>query len=322
MSHIYCILIIVLIFINGALADSNDTCLNLNLTDCGIIIKGSASIGWKNISTTCSSTVHSGSTVHTSSKPFSPNRTPVGLIAGISAGAIVLLVAGGIFSWKLKKRKSGEKPDKEDNVEMEPHPQTSLPQISDKEQNDPELKETNESNLPNTSDPKLIPIALSVPPTTNINSVKQNRRIFISYCWKNSKQHDPLSIGQVDPRDITKRIEQMINEKCWIDVDTTNGGHAVFSAIQMGINQAEVMIACVSDEYIKSDTCEDELTFARKTLKKHIIPIIVGEGMEWQNSWAGLMLAKELYIDFRDPSKFNSNMDKLIGRLQRIFSGL
>jgi len=124
----------------------------------------------------------------------------------------------------------------------------------------------------------------------------------------------------VDPRDISKRIEQMMNEKCWIDFDTTNGGHAVFSAIQIGINQAEVVISCVSDEYVKSDTCGDELTYARKTLKKPIIPIVVGEGMEWQNSWAGLMLAQELYIDFREPTKFNSNMDMLIGRLMKILS--
>jgi len=150
--------------------------------------------------------------------------------------------------------------------------------------------------------------------------VKQTRRIFISYCWKNSKQADPSSAESVDPRDITKRIEQVMDEKCWIDIDTINGDRAVFSAIQMGINEAEVVVACVSDQYGKADSCEDELTYARKTLKKPIIPIIVGEGMEWQNSWAGLMTAKALYIDFRDPDKFNSNMDLLMGRLQNILS--
>jgi len=152
---------------------------------------------------------------------------------------------------------------------------------------------------------------------------KQTRRIFISYCWKNSKQaeknHQVSScVGLTDPRDITKGIELLLNEKCWLDVDTTNGGHALFSAIQVGINQSEVVVACISDQYVKSDTCEDELTYARKTLKKPVIPIIVGEGMEWQNSWAGLMLAKEVYIDFRDLSQFDSKMDQLIGRLMKI----
>jgi len=42
--------------------------------------------------------------------------------------------------------------------------------------------------------------------------------------------------------------------------------------------------------------------------------------MEWQNSWAGLMLAKEVYIDFRDLSQFDSKMDQLIGRLMKILS--
>jgi len=154
---------------------------------------------------------------------------------------------------------------------------------------------------------------------------KQPRKIFISYCWKNSKQALQLRQvqsynGQADPRDIAKQVEQIMEEKCWIDIDVANGGHALFSAIQIGIDQSEVVVACISDQYIKSDTCEDELTYARKVCKKPIIPVIVGDGSDWQHSWAGLMLAKELYIDFKDHTKFETNMNLLIERLRKILS--
>jgi len=45
--------------------------------------------------------------------------------------------------------------------------------------------------------------------------------------------------------------------------------------------------------------------------------------MEWQTyreSGCGILLSTELYIDFRDASKFNSNMKALIARLRKILS--
>jgi len=150
--------------------------------------------------------------------------------------------------------------------------------------------------------------------------INQTMRIFISYCWKNSKKAERSNaVGKIDPRDIAMEIEKVLNEKCWLDVDITNGGHALFAAIAMGINQAEVVIICISDEYAKSETCEQELTYARKKCKKPIIAIIVGESMQWEQTGCGLLLSTDVYIDFREPTEFNSNMDTLIGRLQKIF---
>jgi len=105
--------------------------------------------------------------------------------------------------------------------------------------------------------------------TNSLTTQKRHRRIFISYCWKNSKQAEQLQqvmtcVGRTDPRDIAVQLEIRMQEKCWLDVDVANGGHALFSAIAVGIEQSEVVVACLSDEYAKSDTCEDEVTYARK----------------------------------------------------------
>jgi len=150
--------------------------------------------------------------------------------------------------------------------------------------------------------------------------------LFISYCWKNSRKafelrQYPQYVGQTDPRDIANDIERVLNittsscNKCWLDVNYTNGVYPLFRCIQAGIEQANIVIVCVSDQYARSDNCEIELNYAINTLHKPIIPIIVGEGMEWQNTWAGLLTSRHTFIDFRDHSRFRSNMDILIVRL-------
>jgi len=172
------------------------------------------------------------------------------------------------------------------------------------------------------NDPLPITTTTTAPNSQSLafNQMKKLRRIFVSYCWKNSKQADILCVGKTDPREITKRLEDIMKEKCWLDIDVANGGHPLFDAIAMGIFQAEVIIVCISDDYVQSKTCEQELTYTSKTCKKLIIPVVVGETMNWQFSGCGFLLSTELYIDFRDPLKFTSNMNLLIGRLQKILS--
>jgi len=86
----------------------------------------------------------------------------------------------------------------------------------------------------------------------------------------------------------------------------------------MGINQAEIVVIFISDQYAKSKTCEQELVYAMKTCKKPTIPVVVGKGMEWEKTGCGFLLSTEVYLDFRDASKFNANIDMLISRLLKM----
>jgi len=126
MGHIYCILIIVFIFIIGTLANNSSSSSSQNISSCSpepslhicngtIIIKGGATAAWKNIP--CSSTVKSSSTNHSKLNPGM--NSPIGLIVGVPLGA-ALLVAGGFFSWKLKKKCTikVDKKDKKDPIDM------------------------------------------------------------------------------------------------------------------------------------------------------------------------------------------------------------
>jgi len=127
MGHIYCILIIVFIFITGTLANNSTSSSCSTSLGCNLSIKGSATYAWKPFNF-CSSTVKSTSMVN--SKPNPSMNSPVGLIVGVTFGAAAILAAGGFFSWKLKKKFPNKKPRNTDEEEMKNiPPDVSLPQV-------------------------------------------------------------------------------------------------------------------------------------------------------------------------------------------------
>ena len=53
------------------------------------------------------------------------------------------------------------------------------------------------------------------------------------------------------------------------------------------MKKAKVFVACISDQYTQNQTCRMEFQFAKSTLKKPVVPIVFGEGREWQLSVVG-----------------------------------
>ena len=47
----------------------------------------------------------------------------------------------------------------------------------------------------------------------------------------------------------------------------------------------------VSDEYSESDNCRMEFQFALKSLKKKVVPVIVGTGNNWGNTIIGMLVS-------------------------------
>ncbi len=58
----------------------------------------------------------------------------------------------------------------------------------------------------------------------------------------------------------------------------------LFEDIAEGLRHAELMIACVSDEYAKSKNCLMELRFAIVSLKIPVVVAVVGTGFKWEAS--------------------------------------
>ena len=61
--------------------------------------------------------------------------------------------------------------------------------------------------------------------------------------------------------------------------------------------------------------------YAKKTVLKPLIPVIVGAGgWQWQATVAGMLIAGERYIDFKTREQYDEKFDDLQLQVTNIFS--
>ena len=138
--------------------------------------------------------------------------------------------------------------------------------------------------------------------------------VFMSYCKLNSNQalqkgevarenmagksveeHKRLNSGASDPRWIK---EQLVKQGLRVWMDESSNAQELSDMVNI-MKKCKVIIACISNEYAHSDKTRMELQFTKKTIKKPILPVVVGGGeWLWQMTVVGLLIAGELYIDF------------------------
>ncbi|KAI3380042.1 hypothetical protein SNEBB_002052 [Seison nebaliae] len=102
---------------------------------------------------------------------------------------------------------------------------------------------------------------------------------FISYAWADVKMKNE---NLLNPLQIHKAIvENKIS--CWLDrIHLKNN---VISDIRKGIDKCKLFIACLSDNYLKSDVCKNEFYYAIKNCKKDAAICFVGnESKRFRNS--------------------------------------
>ena len=123
--------------------------------------------------------------------------------------------------------------------------------------------------------------------------------IFLSYCWtnsflaKNANQTDVLYGNQyTDPRLIKAELEKA-GFTVWIDIERLHSANAnadMFQQLSNALKDAKIVLPFISTEYAESVNCRMEFQFAMKSLKKPILPLIVGEGDRWKKSVIGALL--------------------------------
>ena len=166
-------------------------------------------------------------------------------------------------------------------------------------------------------------------------TAKHPPRVFISYCWSNSKAaHDAGQVGSFvghvfsDPRKIKSTIEEAIGEKVWLDIEQLNSVNdaGMFGQIAEGLKNASVVVMCVSKEYTNSQNCRMEANFALRSLRKKTIVVEVGSGSEedknfWTKSSVGMVLPidQEPFVFTEDKMKsgheYNFIIDKICRKL-------
>ena len=99
-----------------------------------------------------------------------------------------------------------------------------------------------------------------------------------------------------DPADIEAFLR---NEGFSVSMQRRTGEPDVKRTVSM-IKNAKVFIGCLSDQYISNNQCSMEFQYAKTSLQKPVIPLVVGEGsFKWNASVIGMLIAGELFIHFK-----------------------
>ena len=129
----------------------------------------------------------------------------------------------------------------------------------------------------------------------NSNVALENAEVGTEGLGKSVEEQKALNSHSSDPRWIR---QQLVKHGLRVWMDESSSAVELTSVVNI-LKKCKVIISCISNEYANSDRTRMELQFSKKTLKKGILPIVVGGGeWEWQLTVVGLLIAGELYIDF------------------------
>ena len=77
----------------------------------------------------------------------------------------------------------------------------------------------------------------------------------------------------------------------------------------------------VSNEFVKDPQCQRMLNYAKDSLKKELLVLMVGKGREWQQSNIGMTLSEKVYINFQRIEQYEDKFVELSRRLKELTTG-
>ena len=83
--------------------------------------------------------------------------------------------------------------------------------------------------------------------------------------------------------------------KVWIDVNEIHG--SCLDSMAKAVENAEIVLMCVTEKYRQSNNCQSEARYAFK-LEKKIIPLIMQKGYHNVDGWLGFIICDKIFIDF------------------------
>eukprot|EP00794_Sanderia_malayensis_P016713 gene16713-18407_t len=136
----------------------------------------------------------------------------------------------------------------------------------------------------------------------------------------NGAGHIMLSY-QWDDQKMVKDIAATLKERgyiVWIDVEKIQGN--IMDAMADAVEQASVIVVCISRKYKNSPNCRAEADYSFQ-LKKKVIPLMMEKDYR-PDGWIGLLLGSKLRIDFTCFEAFAHNMELLCRQLDTICPAL
>ncbi|ELU06933.1 hypothetical protein CAPTEDRAFT_226169 [Capitella teleta] len=91
---------------------------------------------------------------------------------------------------------------------------------------------------------------------------------------------------------------------------------SLFEEIADGLRHAKVVVACVSEEYVKSRNCQLEFRFASVTLKLPMVLAVVGQSEGWETSEIGMLSLGCPKVNFQYESA--DALERLLANVQKL----
>jgi len=131
----------------------------------------------------------------------------------------------------------------------------------------------------------------------DISVALTNKHIMISYNW--------------DDQPIVKRLATALKEygyEVWLDLEQMGG--STLEAMAGAVENADLMLICMSQKYKDSPNCrlEGEYCISRKV---PYIPLIMQNGYS-PDGWLGIIMGKRLYHNFHDESNWENKVENIV----------
>lgn len=129
-----------------------------------------------------------------------------------------------------------------------------------------------------------------------------------------TKTHVFISYSQVDKESVWRVRDRLKEEgyQLWIDVDCISGSN--LQAMAEGIENAAVVLICMSEKYKQSPNCRTEAEYTFR-LRKDYIPMMMQKKYN-PDGWLGAMLGAKLFFDFSGKYPFEKSFSGLIKELR------
>ncbi|GAB1603875.1 uncharacterized protein LOC106868605 isoform X1 [Argonauta hians] len=129
-----------------------------------------------------------------------------------------------------------------------------------------------------------------------------------------AKTHVFISYSIVDKESVWRIRDRLKEEgyQLWIDVDCI--GPSNLQAMASGIENAAVVLICMSEKYKQSPSCRTEAEYTFR-LRKDYIPMMMQKKYN-PDGWLGTMLGAKLFFDFSGRHPFEKSFGGLIKELR------
>ena len=139
------------------------------------------------------------------------------------------------------------------------------------------------------------------------NTIPPIGHIFISYSHQTTKR--------------AMQLRDMLRDRglpVWFDAEAIRGNS--IEAMVLGLNDARLVIMCLSDGYRQSDFCKREAEYT-VLKKKPFQPVILQEGFRMENDWLCFVVGLQNWIDLSGDHQFQTNKDQFVEHVRILFAG-